>query len=418
MKILLIEPNTYSVIKKAFGVSGPPLGLAYLAAYVRGKNEVKIVDALSLDYNQEELKNEIKNFKPDIIGISAFATPASNKVYEDAMLGKSVNPNTIVVVGGAHATFTAKEMLNECKAIDVVVIGEGEETFKELVNTIKEGKNLKDVEGIVFRQGRKIIENPKRQMIKNLDKLPFPAYDLLPIEKYKVGKIRFATIITSRGCPFRCIFCSSSEIVGKIWRARSVKNIMQELKMLNKNYDVREIEFLDDLFTFDIKRTKDFCNALKKSKMNISWSCSSRADIIVRNPEIANYLKEAGCHTIYVGAESGSQKILNIIGKGITTEQVRECVKIVKRAGIKILLSFVIGIPGETHADIEKTIRFSREVKPDFVQFTICTPYPGTPLYYEAKKKGLLLSENWEDYNVMKPVMKLEHVSTDELKNY
>jgi len=420
MKILLVEPNSRFAIRRVLGVSGPPLGLAYIASYIReygkGKHEVKLVDALTLNYTLEQFQDLIRDFKPDVVGISAISTSAIYDVYEYAGLAKRIDPSITTVVGGHHVSFAPKESMRECKDMDIIVCGEAEETFLDLANTLDGGKSLKSVLGIFFRSEGKIIGNPPRPLIENLDSVPLPAYDQLPMGMYRIGKEKYIAIITSRGCPFKCIFCSSSKLMGKRYRERSAKNIMKELRVLKNEYGISHIEIIDDMFVLNPKRIKELHDLIKKENLQIYWSCSSRVDIISKNPDVLKYLKEAGCHTIYVGAESGSQKSLDRINKGITVEQTRKAVRFIKKAGIGVFASFIIGIPGETKDDIEKTIRFAIELDPGLVQFTVCTPYPGTPLYSYAKDERLLETGDWSEYTVLNPVMKIPGLSQRELK--
>ena len=201
---------------------------------------------------------------------------------------------------------------------------------------------------------------------------------------------------------------------GRKWRARSPENVVEELKLLRYKYKVREIEFLDDIFTLNKERAKEICNLIVKEKLDISWSCSSRVDTI--DYELARELKKAGCHTVYVGVECGTQKSLDFINKKITVKQAIKAVKALKRAGLKVLASFILGIPGETETDIKKTISLARHLDPDFVQFTILTPYPGTPLFDIAREKGWLRSLDWREYNVLNPVMEIPGLSPKKLK--
>ncbi|MCD6575253.1 radical SAM protein, partial [Candidatus Aerophobetes bacterium] len=216
---------------------------------------------------------------------------------------------------------------------------------------------------------------------------------------------RFGNIMTSRGCPFSCIFCSSSQLFGKIWRARTPENVIEEIKLLKDKYEVKEIEFLDDTFTLNKKRAEKICDLLIEKNLGISWSCSSRVDTI--NEALIEKLKKAGCHTIYVGIESGSQEILDIISKGITLTQAEKTIDLIKKVKLNSFATFIIGIPGETVKTIKKTINFAKKLSPSFVQFTICTPYPGTKLFEMAKEKGWLLTKDWSKYTILDQVMKL-----------
>jgi len=416
MRTLFILPPSKFALREAVGITALPLGLAYLASVLEVEGQrVKIIDCPTLNYDMRSLEKEVKGFKPDVVGITS-TTSTIYDAYKVAELIKEINSKAKVVIGGPHVSFTAKETLKECPFIDIVVRGEGEITTKELMLHLEKGLSLEEVKGISFRKNGKIVETEDRPFIKNLDKLPFPAYHLLPMDKYKVGKHRFANTITSRGCPFSCIFCSSSELCGRVWRARSPENVVEELKVLKSEYDVSEIEFLDDTFTLNSRRVEKICDLMIKENLNLSWSASSRVNTITQR--LADIMKKAGCHTIYLGIESGSQKILDLIQKGISVIQAEKAVQIVKRADINALGSFIIGVPGETAKSIKKTIRFAKRLNLNFVQFSICTPYPGTRLYKIAKEKGLILTQDWSKYTILDPVMKTPGILGKELKKW
>ncbi len=332
--------------------------------------------------------------------------------YEVARIAKESNENVKVALGGPHVTFLPDKTLEECKYADFIVRGEGENTFKELINAIEKGKELGKVKGLSFR-GDKTINNPSRGLIKNVDDIPLPSYDLLPMTEYKIGKTEFGTVITSRGCPLHCIFCSSSLQFGKRWRGHSVDRVLRELSLLENKYGKREIEFLDDTFTLNKTRAIEIADRIKKEKMDISWSASSRVDTF--SLDVAKAMKKGGAHTIYFGLESGSQKTLDSIGKGITLEKSEASVKIAKETGLHALGSFVIGFPNESREDVNRTIKFSRKVGTDFAQFTIATPYPGTKLWFDAVKEKLLLTMNWREFTALAPVMKLKYFTSSQI---
>jgi len=415
MRVMLVQPNSASIVKSVLGTTGPPLGLAYLASVLRDEHEVRIIDGLTLNYSADDLKRELKRYEPDVVGITA-TTPAIYDAYEVAELAKEFNPDIKTVIGGPHVTFTAKETLRECNALDVVVRNEGELTIKELIDCFEKNAPLKNVRGITFRQNGEIKETESRPFIRNLDEIPFPAYDLLPMDKYRIENQRYGTIMTSRGCPFKCIFCASSMLFGKIWRARSAENVLEELRILYE-FGIKEVEFMDDTFTLSMKRAERICDLLIKERkaggIEISWSCSTHANTINRN--LAEKMKKAGCHDIYIGAESGSQDVLDFIGKGTTLERVVKAVETVKKAGLNVLASFIIGFPGETVRMIKNTIKFAKKLNPTYAQFTICTPYPGTKLFAIAKEKGLLMTKDWRKYTTVEPVMKVPGISTEQL---
>jgi len=409
-KAMLILPPSKSAIKSTLGVTGPPLGLGYLAsALEKNGHEVRVIDSLAMGYDLADVKRTVQKFDPELVGITA-TTPAIYDAYSIARVVKEVNPDCRTVLGGPHVTFMARETLEECPQVDVVVKGEGEQTIAELAS----GKKLRAIKGIAFRKKGKIKESEKRGFVKNLDEIPFPAYHSLPMKKYEMRGIKFAAMVTSRGCPFQCVFCSSSKLCGKIWRGRSPENVLEEIKLLREKFRVREIEFLDDTFTLNKERTKALCALIRKEKVDISWSCSSRVDTI--NEELARELKEAGCHSIYLGVESGSQRSLNFLKKGINLNQAKKAVTVLKKLKLNTVSTFIIGIPGETVKAIEKTIKFAKKLTPTLAQFTILTPYPGTEIYEFARKNDLLLTKDWSKYTTLDPVMKLPRLTAQRLK--
>ncbi len=420
LRVLLVVPPNDNLLKKILGVGGPPLGIGYLGAYLkRGGHEVKLIDSLIEDYTYEVLKEKIKEFEPHIVGISVL-TATVYKGYSLAQLVKEIDSNIKTVIGGPHVTFLPEETLRECPYLDFVVIGEGEETLLELTNELSKSEpQLENVKGIAWRRSNgEIVTNPPRPLIEDLDSIPFPAYELLPMDKYRIGKkLRIGTMITSRGCPFGCIFCSSSELFGKRWRGRSPENVVDEMELLVKKYGINDIEMLDDTFTLNRPRAIKIAELIKKRHLNhISWSCSSRVDTFDVN--LATALREAGCYRVYMGIESGSQKSLDTINKGITVEKAKSAVNIARTAGLEVIGSFIIGIPGETKKDIIETIKLARKLRIAYAQFTILTPYPGTSIFDYATKHNLLITKDWSNYGIVDSVMKVPNFTSKELTKY
>jgi len=414
VKVLLVEPPTATDIKKVLNTVSPPLGLAYLASVARNEGfNVKIIDSLAENLSFNELEKKIKEYDPDVVGITSTTTSIPD-AYKVAEISKRINPNVITVIGGPHVTFVPELTLKESPYIDIVVRGEGEEIFKQLLHNLDKGKKLSNIRGITYRENNRIRSNPPMPLIKDIDNIPIPAFDLLPMEKYQFGKKRFGVIITSRGCPFQCIFCSSSLQFGKKWRAHSVERVIEELKILHDEFKIREIEFLDDTFTLSKKRAQEICKAIIQEGLDISWSASSRVDTF--DLDTAVYMKKAGAHTIYFGIESGSEKTLKFIKKGITLTQAIDAVKIAKKAKLRTLGSFIIGFPYEKEEDMRKTIRFAKFLDVDFAQFTVATPYPGTELWNIAVTKNLLLTKNWRNYTTTKVVMKNMYVPPNRIQ--
>ena len=414
MKVLLILPPSSSVIREVLETTSPPMNLAYLASSLElDGHEVKIVDSLAMGYGFEDVLREAKAFNPDLVGLTA-TTPTVYDAYKMADMIKQELPDAKTVIGGPHVSFMARESLEECPSLDVVVRGEGEETIRELAEKLEKGRGLKGVRGITYRDGDLIKENEDRPFIRDIDSIPMPAYHLLPMDRYKMGGFSFCTILTSRGCPYDCIFCSSSKLMGKIWRARSVEAVLDELRLLHDKYRVREIEFLDDTFTLNMKRAEAIAEGMVREGLDIGWGCSSRANTM--SERLAKALRKAGCHSIYVGVESATQKTLDFIKKGITIDQVIRAFRILRETGFNTVATFILGIPGETKELIMKTIRFAKKLKPTFAQFTIFTPYPGTEAYNMAVREGWLITRDWSKFDTLTPVMKLPGLSPKDLR--
>ena len=412
-------PNTGHHIKD-LGVVSPPLGLAYIGSYVRktGNHEVRIHDGLLHNSDDAGFVRVLESFSPDVVGISGQATPAIYDVYHIARLVKRFDSKVLVVVGGAHVTFQDQETLNDCSEVDVVVRGEGEVTMSKLLDAHANNEGFSRVPGITFRKGSSVIVNKDNPFIECLDSLPFPAYDLLDLPKYFLSRVHFATMITSRGCPFGCRFCTTSGIAGNRWRARTPENVLREMRLLVGRYGVREVAFVDDLFTLNLERVRRFCRLVREEGLDVGWGCSTRADLLSSHPEMAEWLRSAGCHTLYIGAESGSQRVLNLMRKGIRVNQVVKAVKIARKAGLTVVLSFIIGFPGETREEIEATIDFAHRVNPDLAQFAICTPYPGSPLYEEAKRNAWINACSWKDFSGTKAIMEFPGLTRDSIEHY
>lgn len=421
MKILLIQPPFEGV-----RTVGPPIGLGNLASCLETRgHKIKIIDSVILGYKLEDIHREIKKTDPDVVGV----TSTTRHIYDAisiVKLAKEYNPNCLTVLGGPHPTVMAKELLEENNHVDVVVRGEGEITFTELLSKNRQG--WKEVKGITFRSNGKIIHNDDRPFIEDLDSLPFPAYHLLPMNKYKVmmelsdidafGKPRqqYGAISTCRGCPYDCVFCSSKTLWGRRWRARSPENIVEELRLLREKYNMRIIDFMDDTFTIKKERTKAICRKIKEEKLDISWICSSRVDLF--NREIANVLKQAGCKIVFFGLESGVQKTLDFLCKGFTIEQSKKAVQIAKDIGLGVTSGFIIGVPGETKEMINKTITYAKNLNLTTAAFSVLTPFPGTQIYKYAVENDLLITKDWSRYTPSNPVMKIFGLTPKQVKWY
>jgi radical SAM superfamily enzyme YgiQ (UPF0313 family) len=297
-------------------------------------------------------------------------------------------------------------MGNNC--FDYLIYGEGETTVCDLMNTLETGKDPKNVDGIFYKDNTKLIQTKPRAMIKDLDTIPFPAYHLLPMDKYRFYAffdtgIGFSTMLTNRGCPFGCLFCNTKTIFGTSLRFRSPEKILDEVELVYDKYKVRDIYFYDDALTLSRKHTEGFCEEMKKRKLDLKWSTETRVDKV--NFELLNLMKQNSCYMVGYGFESGDQKILNNLGKNTTIQQNANAVKATRKTGMICRGFFILGSPGETTETMQKTIDFPLKTKVDFAHFNITTPYPGTPLWDLGIKEGKLESEDAENAGAIANVL-------------
>jgi radical SAM superfamily enzyme YgiQ (UPF0313 family) len=389
-----------------------PMGLAYLAAVLEEKgNQVSVHDCIAEGIDQNQLKQKLADFNPDVIGISSM-TPMALSTMMAARGAKETCPNATVVLGGPHATFMDKEILASEPAVDVIVRGEGEVTLFELTQRIVNGVGLNSADGITYRHQGQIVQNPDRGYIQNLDDLPFPAYNHFPLEKYRLFGKLFFPVITSRGCPYQCNFCTTSRILGKQYRVRSPKNIGHELELLKREYDADSFTFYDDTLTLDKKRLYDICDEIKSRKLNIPWDCQTRVDQI--SEEMFAKMKATNCQQVFFGAESGCQSVLNAVNKRTTVDQNEVAIKMAKKAGLFVAISIILGYPGETAEMRKATFDFLRRAEPDDVYLCIATPYPGTELRREVERLGFKMSSDWSRYDTTTPVFENPLLSDEE----
>jgi radical SAM superfamily enzyme YgiQ (UPF0313 family) len=420
--LLVVPPFTYVKLEEA-GPACPNLGIAYVAAVLEKNGyRARILDTIAENLKNEEIREAIKKISAPIIGVTAVTSefPQAMKLFK---IIKQINRKTITILGGPHATIMPLSANSDL--IDYLVIGEGEYTTLELVDyLIKKKGDLSKIKGIAYRKNSKLIINPPRDLIKNIDGLPFPAYHLLPMDKYKPYAIfdlglKFTSVITSRGCPFRCTYCTSSSVFGHKWRGMSPAKVVELLKMLNQKFGIKHFYFQDDEFTINHKRTIEICDLIIKSKMKIVWECLSRADHITE--ELISKMHGAGCRGIVYGIETGYQEGLEKIKKCITLDQVRNAVKLSKKYKIHTRGSFMMGFPWESKKEIKKTINFAKSLDLNIVYFQILTPYPGTEIYEQMKKENLIVANDWErfvQHSIVgtEPLIRTRHLTTKELK--
>jgi radical SAM superfamily enzyme YgiQ (UPF0313 family) len=382
----------------------PPLGIAYIASILRENGfDVEILDPVFGGWKIVEKR--LKKGDYDILGVSTLTMNFEDGL-EMAKIAKEANPGCLTVFGGNHPAILPYDVVKK-KEVDIVCSGEGECTMLELIQTLEKNENLKGIRGILYKEGDRVITNQPRPLIQNLDELPFPARDLLPMHEYlsaQVGRVGWelpspsTSMITSRGCPFNCTFCSSHLTFGKKIRFRSAENVVDEIEVLVNKYKLKGISFVDDTFALNLKRIKGICTEIREREINVEWMCMGRVDTVSK--EMLKEMKRAGCVSIGYGIESGSQHVLDeYIKKGITLEQAERAIRITKESGITSVAYFMIGIPGETLNDIEKTIEFAKKINPDAVNFSITIPMPGTELFETANKIGEIEVNSLRDFD-------------------
>lgn len=391
-----------------------PLGLAYLGAVAEKQgHQVTVIDCQAEKLTTKDFRERIKKIPSDTVGVTA-----TTLLYKSAMklitIAKEEHPQTTTILGGSHGTFWDINALNEYPSLDMVVRKEGEDTFIELIKKLQTNTNLKNVLGITYRnQNNKVHRNPDRPFIENLDSLPFPAHHILPLDALKrMGKVIFP-LMTSRGCVYWCDFCSTVRMFGRAYRMRSAANVVDEMEMIHNKYGIKQMTFYDDAFSVDRKRVMDICKELHARKLDLIWDCGTRVDMIDR--ELLQTMKKAGCIAVWLGVESGSQPILASMHKGIKLNQTRQAYKIAQEVGLITIANVVIGFPGETEQTIRQTINFVKELNPDDVGFYVATPYPGTPLYEQVKKKGWLKVTDFNKYDTAKPTFETPWLSMEKI---
>jgi len=414
MKILLINPMyvVYGGIK-GMGGSAPPLGLAYIAAYLGEKKrniDISILDAEALGLKLDDVRSRIAEARPQVVGITS-TTPCFYYALKIAEIAKDISQNIKVVMGGAHPSALPRETVRDLN-VDYVVKGEGEITFFELIKALDGSMKFQDVLGLFYKENGKIKENPSRPLIDDINQLPYPARDLLPNDLYgppptkRVSTYKPTSITSGRGCPFRCSFCCAGIVWTRRYRGRDPKKFVDEIEYCINNYEMREFSFTDELFTADYQRALAVCNEIIKRKLKIAWVCSSRAGLVTS--ELLEKMKKAGCREISFGIESGDQKILDSIHKDILLNDVRNSIRLVKKAGIRTHGSFIIGNIGETEKTVKDTVEFAKELNLDIAAFFVASPYPGTELYDEAIKRGLIRKDwQWKDFSPLSNALPL-----------
>lgn len=420
-KVVLVYPPAIFGRKEGLGL--PPLGILYLASFLKNKNiSVAVIDGVIKGYSLEELLKEILRHDPGIVGLSAM-TCQSLPVLEIAKELRKRKPALKIIVGGHHINATKGELFQFTNDVDFLFYGEGEKELYNLITSLDNHQPLEAVRGLIFKRDGKIVVNEPPLPIMDLDELPFPDLDLLDINEYDIyyaKSLPMTSLLASRGCPFSCIYCSAAMVQGKKFRRRSPRNVADEIEHNYKKYGIRQFAIKDSTFTADKQWVYDICAEIEERNLKIHWTCNSRANLL--DEDLLRVMKKSGCYFIAFGIESGSQKILDILQKGITVQEIRDGLALCKKTGMKRIGTFMIGNPTENETDALETLRMIKSLDLDLA-FTFATiAYPGTPIYdwavankalldrfWYMKKSGVAFAGNWETNGTLK----LESLSQD-----
>lgn len=396
----------------------PDLTLATLAGHLKGKHISHVLDMEFFSNYDEKLVQTLRDFKPDYV-VSSSKSADFKVMVEIIKTVKGFNKNIKTVVGGVHIT-TMPEIVKGIEEIDVAAVGEGDYILPLILN----GTPLKDVQGIIYRENGKLVENNKRKDFLNINKLPFPNWEMFDISLYKNSRLSsrqnpVGLIETSRGCAYQCNYCNKRTF-GSRHRFKEPKRVVEELEYLLK-IGFKEVHIVDDSFTQNLDNAKKVCEEILRKNLKVTWSLINGVRVDYVDKEFFTLAKKSGCWQVAFGIESGDQKVLDRIKKKTTIEEISRAVHLAKKCKLDTFGFFILGLSGETKESMGNTIKFAKSLPLDMAKFNIAIPYPGTPYYHELKRKGLLLSENFEDYIVHqteKPIFKHENLDWNELKEY
>ena len=374
-----------------------PISLGLLAGYLeaRGVN-VRVVDEFYDDLSEENLRRIIEESASGIVGISC-VTPMIYRGWEIAKSAKKINPDIHTILGGVHPSIFPDESLEQ-EAVDVAVRLEGELTLWELVQAFSQNKSIEDIQGISFRRNGTVVHNPDRPFVKDLDSFPLFPFHLFDADP---PRYNFDALLSSRGCPWKCIFCSARHITGHRYRTMSAERIMQEAEILIHKYDAKSLYFIDDNFCVDKKRVLRFCDLYmeKGYHKNINWNCLTRINLV--DEPFLRKIKEAGCRSVSFGIETASERLLELINKKTSIDKIVKAVHMARDAGLMVRGSFILGLPTETREDSLATIKFAKSLPLDAAKFSIATPFPGTVFYEMAIKEGFNISGDWSQLSTV-----------------
>lgn len=409
--------------QSGLGNNTAPLTLCHLAAITRKHGyQTAILDAATQRMSMENALAKILQEKPRYLAFYGTTLTIENAAVLASAV-KRESKQIVVIVGGIHFTYCPEETMERYSSFDVGVVGEGDSAVVELLEALEAGKDLNGVRGIIFRSGRQLVRTAGREPVEDLNGLPMPAFDLLegfpeiyipPF--FGFSTLPVATAVMSRGCPSRCIFCSSGIFGNKNLRVYSPKYIVELMRLLKERCGVEQLLFYDDNFGTFRAHVKELCERIIKAGLEMTWSCNTRVTDV--SPDLLALMKKAGCWQISYGIESGSQRLLDFMRKGTTLETIRRALRWTWEAGIRTNGYFIFGFPTETEQEIVQTVKFAKSLDLDIFQCTLFTPFPNTAVSGEIQKYGRLESSNWSDMSIFNPVFVTEGLSSEKLETF
>ena len=426
MKIYFINPPADEGVKQvregrcmqragAWTAIWTPISLALCAAVVRKEGiEVKLTDCIVEDISFPHLQKMIEGYRPELVVINA-VTPSIESDLSTVRWIKKIDHHIKTAVIGIHGTALPDNCFEIEPELDYVVRGEPEYTVCDIALAIRDSKEIPTIAGISYQVSGEIFHNQERAAIKNLDELPFPAWDLIRRDKYRMPftNKKFLLVATSRGCPYRCTFCADNAYYGKKLRLKSPQRVVDELAWDKEKFGIDEFLFWTESFTINKEFSQDVAEEIIKRGLKVSWVCNSRVDNV--DKDMLKRFKEAGCWMIGYGVESGNQRVLDSVNKEIKLEQTVQAINLAKACGLDVTAHCILGFPGETKETVKQTIRFVKKLDIDFAQFYCAVPFPGSELYNLSRKKGWINTSNWRRFEQNYSVLNTGSITAEEI---
>jgi len=401
--------------QEAWGTSWAPLTLALIAAVLRENGfKVSLKDCSNDEVSFEQLEEEIKSFQPKLLVVNT-STPSIDSDLKVADIAKKTGKDIKTVFFGIHPSALPEETFRGSPNVEFIAAGEPEYTVRDLAIAIRDNLPINTVKGLIYRADNKIIYNEKRPFIENLDELPYPAWDLVNINGYRlpITNRPFLLVLTGRACPYPCTFCAAGAFYGKKPRFRSWQKIVAEMKYVKEKYNIRDFLFWSENAVFDRQQMCNISQGLEREVPGVRWVCNARVDIV--DEELLRVMKKAGCWMIGYGIETGTQRVLDLMKKNIKIEDIEKAVALTKKVGIEVTGHVIVGYPGETRDDILSTMKLLKKVDPDYIQVYCSVPFPGSDLYEMAKKSGWITSTDWSMYEQNFSVLKTPYLSPQDV---